>query len=187
MKNRNTKDVAENHIYPFMIAIIVLFVAIFFSLNSAKEAALLLYTISINLIVNWLFFYASKKKKLTHFSEFHNNMVIGTFTTSAILPVFIIIPLVLVTALPHLLLLLLSLILSFTFNKIILLQHQWESKAEQILSYYRMNIEEKKELAFQDLKKFIDHSGVKKFEDYIDKNQMFDKKMEDYLKSKRVE
>jgi hypothetical protein len=183
MKNRNTKEVAENHIYPFIIANIVLFAAIFFSLNSVKEVALLLYTISINLFSNWLFFYTSKKKKLVHFSEYHNNMVIGSFTVSAILPVFAIIPLVLFTPLPHLPLILFSLILSFICNKIILLQHQWESKTEQILSRYRMNIEAEKELAFEDLKKFIDQSGAKKFENYLEKNQMFDKRMEEYLKS----
>lgn len=181
MKNRNTKEVAENHIYPFIIANIVLFAALFFSLNSAQDAALLLYTISINLFSNWLIFYASKKKKLVHFSEYHNNMVIGSFTISALLPVFVIIPLLLFTSLSHLLLLLFGLILSFIFNKIILLQHEWESKAERMLSRYRMNIEDEKELAFEDLKRFIDESGAEKFENYLEKNQMFDKRMEEYL------
>jgi hypothetical protein len=46
-----------------------------------------------------------------------------------------------------------------------------------------MNIEAEKELAFEDLKKFIDQSGAKKFENYLEKNQMFDKRMEEYLKS----
>lgn len=183
MKNRNTKDVSENHIYPFIISNFVLFVAIFFSLNSANEAAILLYSIAINLFTHWLIFYSWQKKKLVHFSEYYNNLVIGVFCIAAILPVFImIIPLLLFSEITNSFLLFTSLILALLFKKIILTKYTWERKAEQYMNVYRMNIEGKKELAFEDLKKFINESGSSKFADYLEKNQMFDRRMEAYLK-----
>jgi hypothetical protein len=183
MKNRNTKDVAENHIYPFIISNLILFAAIFFSLNSANEAAILLYSMALNLFINWLIFYSSQKKKLVHFSEYYNNLVIGVFCIAAILPVFImIIPLLFFPEITNSFLLFTSLILALLFKKIILTKYTWERKAEQYMNVYRMNIEDKKELAFEDLKKFINESGHTKFADYLDKNQMFDRRMEAYLK-----
>lgn len=182
MKNRNTKDVAENHIYPFIISNFILFAAIFFSLNSANEAAILLYSMALNLFTNWLIFYSSQKKKLIHFSEYYNNLVIGVFCIAAILPVFLmIIPLLLFPEITNSFLLFTSLILALLFKKIILTKYAWERKAEQYMNIYRMNIEEKKELAFEELKKFITKSGSSKFADYLEKNQMFDRRMEEYL------
>lgn len=183
MKNRNTKDVAENHIYPFIISNFVLFAAIFFSLNSATEAAILLYSIALNLFINWLFFYSSQKKKLAHFSEYYNNLAIGVFCIAAILPVFLmIIPILFFPEITNSLLLFTSLIIALLLKKIILTKYTWERKAEQYMNVYRMNIEEKKELAFEELKKFISESGNIKFTDYLEKNQMFDRRMEEYLK-----
>ncbi|MBL4560152.1 MAG: hypothetical protein JKX79_04130 [Labilibaculum sp.] len=183
MKNRNTKDVAENHIYPFIISNFVLFAAIFFSLNSAAEAATLLYSIALNLFSHWLIFYSSQKKKLAHFSEYYNNLAIGVFCIAAIIPVFvIIIPLLFFPEISNSLLLFTSLIIALLLKKIILTKYTWERKAEQYMNVYRMNIEEKKELAFEDLKKFITKSGSIKFADYLEKNQMFDRRMEEYLK-----
>ncbi len=183
MKNRNTKDVAENHIYPFIISNFVLFVAIFLSLNSAHEAAILLYSMAVNLFINWLSFYSWQKKKLVHFSEYYNNIVIGGFCIAAILPIFLmIIPILFFPEISYLLLLFTSLILALLFKKIILTNYAWERKAEESMNVYRMNIEEQKELAFEDLKKFIDESGRTKFADYLEKNQIFDRRMEAYLK-----
>ncbi|WP_145957620.1 hypothetical protein [Labilibaculum antarcticum] len=183
MKNRNTKDVAENHIYPFIISNFVLFAGIFFSINSANEAAILLYSMALNLFINWLIFYSSQKKKLVHFSEYYNNMVIGVFCIAAMIPIFLmIIPILFFPEITNSLLLFTSLILSLPFKKIILTKYAWERKAEQYMHIYRMNIEEKKELAFEDLKKFINESGRAKFADYLEKNQMFDRRMEEYLK-----
>jgi hypothetical protein len=182
MKNRNTKDVAENHIYPFILSNFVLFVAIFFSLNSANEAAILLYSMALNLFTNWLIFYSSQKKKLVHFSEYYNNLVIGAFCIAAILPIFLmIIPILFFPEITNSLLLFTSLIIALLFKKIILTKYVWEKKAEQYMNVYRMNIEEKKDLAFEELKKFIKESGSTKFADYLEKNQMFDRRMEEYL------
>ncbi|PKQ60373.1 hypothetical protein BZG02_19510 [Labilibaculum filiforme] len=182
MKNRNTKDVAENHIYPFIISNFILFAAIFFSLNNADEAAILLYSMALNLFTNWFIFYAFQKKKLIHFSEYYNNLVIGIFSIAAILPVFLlIVPIVLFPEISHLLLLFASWILALLFNKIILKNYTWEKKAEQHMNKYRMNIEESKEKAFVNLKQFIDQSGRDKFANYLEKNQMFDRRMEAYL------
>ncbi|MBN2596090.1 MAG: hypothetical protein JXR82_04815 [Marinifilaceae bacterium] len=183
MKNRNTKDAAENHIYPFILSNLILFVAIFFSLNSAGEAAILLYSMALNLFVNWLIFYSSQKKKLVHFSEYYNNLVIGVFCISAILPIFLmIIPILFFPEITNSFLLFTSLILALLFKKIILTNYAWEKKAEQYMNIYRMNIKEKKELAFEELKKFINESGSAKFTDYLEKNQMFDRRMEAYIK-----
>lgn len=184
MKNRNTKDVAENHIYPFIISNLVLFAAIFFSLNSANEAATLLYSMALNLFTNWLIFYSSQKKKLEHFSEYYNNLLIGVFCVAAIIPVFImIIPILFFPEISNSLLLFISWILALLLKMIILKKYSWERKAEQYMNVYRMNNEEKKEQAFGNLKKFIDESGRTKFADYLEKNLMFDQRMEAYLKN----
>lgn len=183
MKNRNTKDVAENHIYPFIISNFALFAGIFFSLNSAHEAALLLYALALNLFSNWLGFYSFRKKKLVHFSEYYNNLSIGIFSVAAVLSVLLlIIPLVLFPSISKSLLLISSLILAIIFNKLILLRYKWQRNAEQILSKYKMNIEEEKEDAFAELKEFIKLSGKQKFADYIEKNQIFDQRVEEYIK-----
>lgn len=182
MKNRNTKDVAENHIYPFILSNFVLFAAIFFSLNSANEAAILLYSMALNLFISWLIFYSSQKNKLVHFSEYYNNLVIGVFCIASIIPIFLmIIPIFFFPEITNLLLLFTSLILALLFKKIILTKYAWERKAEEYMNVYRMNIEEEKELAFEELKKFITESVHTKFADYLEKNQMFDRKMEEYL------
>ena len=186
MKNRNTKDAAENHIYPFIISNLLLFAAIFFSLNSAYEAAILLYSMALNLFVNWLIFYSSQKKKLIHFSEYYNNIIIGIFCIASFLPAFfLILPVLLFPEISSFILLISSLLISFLLKKIIIEKYKWERKAEQYMNLYRMNIEEKKEQAFEELKKFIEESGHNKFADYLEKNQMFDRRMEEYLSTKR--
>lgn len=182
MKNRNTKDVAENHIYPFILSNFVLIVAIFFSLNSATEAAILLYSIVINLFSNWLVFYSSQKKKLAHLSEYYNNLIIGVFCIAAILPVFaMIVPIVFFPTISHSLLLFISWILALLLKVILIKNYSWETKVEHYLTIYRMNNEEKKEKAFEDLKTFIDQTGSTKFAKYTDKVQIFDKRIQEYL------
>lgn len=183
MRNRNTRDAGENHIYPFIISNFALFSGIFFSLNSAPEAAILLYSIALNLFTNWLIFYSSKKKKLVHFSGYYNNLVIGIFCIAAIIPALLmILPLLLLANIPLSILLLISWILAPIVNKIILKKYNWENQAEKYLNAYRMNINEEKELAFDNLKDFIDQSDKKRFVDYIEKSQLFDRRMEVYVK-----
>lgn len=92
-----------------------------------------------------------------------------------------IIPILLFPEITNSLLLFTSLIIALLFKKIILTKYAWERNAEQCMNVYRMNIEEKKELAFEELKKFINESGRTKFADYLEKNQMFDRRMEEYL------
>lgn len=185
MKNRNTKDVGENHIYAFLLSNLALFIGIFFSLNSANEAALPLFSISINLFFNWSIFYLWKKKKLIHFSEYYNNLVISIFCIAALIPIiFILIPLLLLPEIPNSYLLLFSCILSLIANFAITKSYFWETKVEKTLNVYRMNIEQEKEDAFLEVKKIIDESDPKKFEEYIDKSQLYDERMEKYLRSK---
>ena len=185
MKNRNTKDVAENHIYSFILSNLFLFIGIFFSLNSAGEVAILFYILALNLFTNWLYFYSSHKKKLVHFSEYYNNLAIGIYCVAAIIPVFlVIVPLLLFPDISNSILLLIAWILAPIFNQIILKRYAWESKAEKVLNAYRMNIEEEKERAFEVLKSFIQESDKRRFSNYIEKSQLFDQKMEEYLEQK---
>lgn len=183
MRNRNSRDAGENHIYPFIISNFALFAGIFFSLNSAPEAAILLYSIALNLFTNWLSFYFSKKKKLAHFSGYYNDLEIGIFCVAAVIPVLsMILPLLLLSDISLFILLLISWGLAPIVNKIILKKYNWENQAEKHLIAYRMNIDEKKESAFDDLKNFIDQSDKKKFAEYIEKSQLFDRRMEEYVK-----
>lgn len=182
MKNRNTKDAGENHIYSFILSNLFLFVGIFFSLNSASDVAILFYILSLNLFTNWLIFYSSVKKKLNHYSEYYNNLRISIYCVGAVLPVFIVTPVILI--LPEVsnsLLLLIALILAPLFNQIILKRYWWETKAEKVLNKYRMNIQDEKEKAFLELKDFIEQSNKQKFTSYIEKSQLFDKKMEELM------
>ncbi len=185
MKNRNTKDVGENHIYPFIFSNLALFIGIFLSLNAANEAALPLFSISINLFFNWSFFYLWKKKKLTHFSQYYNNLVISIFCIAALSPIiFLLIPLLFLPELSNSYLLIFSWLLSFIAYFVIAKTYTWETKLEKILNVYRMSIEQEKEDAFLEVQKLIDESDPKKVEDYIDKSQLYDERMEKYLKSK---
>ena len=96
-----------------------------------------------------------------------------------------IIPILFFPEISSFILLISSLLISFLLKKIIIEKYKWERKAEQYMNLYRMNIEEKKEQAFEELKKFIEESGHNKFADYLEKNQMFDRRMEEYLSTKR--
>ncbi|RUT78457.1 hypothetical protein [Ancylomarina longa] len=183
MKNRNTKDVAENHIYSFLLSNLSLFVAIFFSLNSASEVAILFYALALNLFTHWFLFYTSRKKKMIHFSEYYNNLMIGIYCVAASIPVFLLIfPLLFMNSVSNPILLLLSWILSFLIHTILIKRYGWESQAEQLFSEYRMNISEKREEAFEKVKEFIDQSDPKKCTDYLNKSELFDERIEAYIK-----
>ena len=185
MKNRNTKDVGENHIYPFIFSNLALFIGIFLSLNAANEAALPLFSISVNLFFNWSFFYLWKKKKLTHFSQHYNNLVISIFCIAALSPIiFLLIPLLFFPEITNGALLLFSWLFSFIAYFVIAKSYAWESKVEKKLNTYRMNIEEEKEDAFLEVQKLIDESDLQEFEEYIEKSQLYDERMEKYLSSK---
>jgi len=184
MKNRNTKDVAENHIYSFLLSNLSLFVAIFFYLNAASEVAILFFAIALNLFSHWFIFYTSRKKKLVHFSEYYNNLAIGIYCVAALIPVFLMIfPLLFLPSVSNSLLLIISWILSFIIHLLLLKRYAWESKAEQIISKYRMNISKKREEAFEKVKNFIDQSDRQKCANYLNKSELFDERIESYLKS----
>nr|WP_320117206.1 hypothetical protein [uncultured Marinifilum sp.] len=181
MKNRNTKDVGENHIYPFILSNLFLFIAIFFSLNSAPEVAILFYSLSLNLFFHWFVFYSSTKKKIAHFSGYYNNLIIGICCLAACIPIFLmLLPLVLNIAISKLILLIFSLILSFVFKYILKISYSWETKTEVLMNKYRMSIELEREENFNIVKLHIDLNR-KKFADYIEKSELFDDKVYKYL------
>ena len=185
MKNRNTNDVGENHIYPFIFSNLALFIGIFLSLNAAMEAALPLFSMSINLFFNWSIFYLYKKKKLKHFSQHYNNLVISIFCIAALSPILLLlIPLLFLPEIPNSYLLLFSWLFSFVANFVIAKSYSWETKLEKTLNVYRMSIEEEKEDAFREVQKLIDESDLTKFEEYIENSQLYDERMEKYLDNK---
>ena len=185
MKNRNTKDVGENHIYLFIFSNLALFIGIFLSLNSANDAALPLFSISINLFSSWAIFYLGKKKKLSKFSEHYNNLLISILSIAALIPIILLlISLLAFPDFPNSYLLFFSWVCSLIAYNLILKSYSWETKVEKILIIYRMSIEQEKEDAFLEVEKLIDESNPKKFEEYIEKSQLFDKKMENYLNTK---
>lgn len=185
MKNRNTKDVGENHIYLFILSNLTLFIGIFFSLNNADEAATPLFSIAINLFFNWSLFYLWKKKQLKRHSQHYNNLLISILCISALCPtLLILLPLLFLPEITISYLLLAGWLINIIFYYTLLLSYKWESKLEKTLLAYRINIETEKETAFIDVKKMINESDPKKFEEYIEKAQLFDKRMEKYLNSK---
>jgi len=184
MKNRNTKDVGENHIYPFILSNLFLFVGIFFSLNSASEVAILFYSLSLNLFSIWIIFYSSLKKKLAHYSEYFNNLKIGVLCVAAIIPVFIMLaPLLVQPDFNKTLLLVISWIVCLLMNALLSNYYSWELKAEQLMNNYRMNIGEARDEKFKILKSFIE-INPNKFANYIEKSELFDDRIEEYIASK---
>lgn len=178
MKNRNTKDPGENHIYPFILSNLFLFIGVFFSLNSASEVAILFYSLCINLFIHWLIFYTSTKKKIAFYSEFYNNLTIVVFCISSAIPVFLLlIPLVLELSISNLMLIMLSLIISFISKYILNSYFSWESTTEKLMNQYRMSIEQERDENFQFVKAHFD-SNPKKFKEYIEKSQLFDDRIE---------
>ncbi|MGQ1910169.1 hypothetical protein ACT3CE_10300 [Marinifilum sp. RC60d5] len=181
MKNRNTKDAGENHIYPFILSNLFLFIALFFSLNSAPEVAILFYSLTLNLFIHWLVFYTYTKKKIAHFSRYYNNLVIGICCSAASIPIFLmLLPLVLNLAMSHLTLLLFSLILSFVVKYMLNFYYSWETKTEILMNKYRMSIELEREENFEIVKSHADLNR-KKFTEYIEKSELFDDKIYKYL------
>lgn len=178
MKNRNTKDPGENHIYPFIISNILVFVGIFFSLNSAPEVAVILYSLALNLFIHWFGFYSSTKKKIDRFSEYYNNLMIGIFCVSSVIPVFILM-IFLVVELPiqNWTLLLISLLLSFIFKFSLYRYFTWESVTEKLMNQYRMSIEQERDDNFKIVKAHLD-TNPEKFKEYIEKSQLFDDRIE---------
>ncbi|PXX96204.1 hypothetical protein DF185_20720 [Marinifilum breve] len=178
MKNRNTKDPGENHIYPFMISNILVFVGIFFSLNSAPEVAIILYSLALNLFIHWLGFYSSTKKKVARFSEYYNNLMIGLFCVSSVIPVFILmVSLVLELPIQNWTLLLISLIVSFIFKFGLYKYFAWESATEKLMNHYRMSIEQERDENFKIVKAHFE-TNPEKFKEYIEKSQLFDDRIE---------
>jgi len=176
MKNRNTKDLGENHIFTFVFSNITLFVAVFFSLNSAPQVAAIIYSLSLNLFLNWLVFYSSKKKKLKHHSLYFNDLTIGMGMLSAFVP----------TLLFTLLMLFLpesyafgKLILFFAFltpltHVLIMKFYAWEQVFETKLVAYRMSIKEEQEVAGEALSDFLKDKDLNQAAAYLDKIDMFD-------------
>ncbi|NOU61859.1 hypothetical protein [Marinifilum caeruleilacunae] len=183
MKNRNTKDPGENHIYSFVLSNLFLFVGIFFSLNSASEVAILFYSLSVNLFFHWLGFYSRVKKKISHFSEYYNNLLIALYCIASAVPVFLLlIPLLLEISLSHWTLLLASLAISYLLKYLLKNYFSWETTTEKLMNRYRMSIEQERDENFQLIKAHLD-LNPEKFEDYIEKSELFDDRIENYLKN----
>jgi len=183
MKNRNTKDVGENHIYAFILSNLFLFVGIFFSLNSVSEVAILFYSLSLNLFSIWIIFYSSIKKKLAHYSEYFNNLKIGILCVAAVLPVFLMLaPLLVQPDISKVLLLSLSWVMCLLIKALLSNYYSWELKAEQLMNNYRMNIGEDRDEKFEILKSFIE-INPNKFTSYIEKSEWFDDRVEDFITS----
>ncbi|MPQ47623.1 hypothetical protein GCQ56_11475 [Marinifilum sp. N1E240] len=184
MKNRNTKDVGENHIYAFILSNLFLFVGIFFSLNSVSEVAILFYSLSLNLFSIWVIFYSSLKKKLAHYTEYFNNLKIGILCVAAILPVFLmLIPLLVQPDLSKTLLLGLSWIVCLISKALLSNYYSWELNAEQLMNNYRMNIGDTRDAKFEELKSFIE-INPDKFARYVEKSELYDDRIEDFITSK---
>jgi uncharacterized membrane protein len=182
MKNRNTKDPGENHIYSFVLSNLFLFVGIFFSLNTASEVAILFYSLATNLFFHWLGFYTTIKKKISHFSEYYNNLIIAVYCIASAVPVFLLlVPLVLEISVNHWTLLFVSLAISYLFKYLLKTYFGWETITEKLMNRYRMSIEKERDDHFLLIQAHLDRDP-EKFADYIEKSQMYDDRIEEYLK-----
>jgi hypothetical protein len=181
MKNRNSKDPAENHIYPFILSNLFLFIGVFFSLNSADEVGILFYSLSLNLFIHWLLFYLSTKKKIAHYSEFYNNLIIRNFFISSFIPVFLLgITLVFGFSLGSFILLIICLFVSFICKIILGIYLSWETKTEKLINQYRMSIQLEREENFKIAMIHLKNNPEKSAE-YIQKSQLFDEQIESQL------
>lgn len=183
MKNRNTKDPSENHIFPFILSNLFLFIGIFFSLQSAASVAILFYSMVLNLFVHWLRFYLIIRKKIKHYTVYFNNLTIRIFCLSSVIPAFLmLLPLVFELNVGSGFLLLsgfvLSIICKYALNK----YYSWEAHTEKLMSRYRLSVGQQRDENFDFVKEYVKLNPAK-FSAYIEKSQLFDDKVEKLLET----
>ena len=176
MKNRNTKDVGANHIYIFIFSNLSLFVAVFFSMNSAPQVAAILYSLALNLLLVWAIYYASIKKKLQLYSQHFNDISISTGMLSAFLSsvCFGLVMLFLSDEQSFGKIILLFALISYVIHVSIMKTYAWHKEFEGKLIRYRMTIEADKEANGEILSKFLSDKDLDKAADYLDTIGMFD-------------
>ncbi|MGZ2370828.1 hypothetical protein ACXR6G_13685 [Ancylomarina sp. YFZ004] len=176
MKNRNTKDVAANHIYTFIFSNIALFVAVFFSINSVPQVAAILYSLSLNLLLIWVLYYASAKRKLKHHSQYFNDLTIGMGMLSAFVSAvtFSTIMLLLSDDQSFGTLILFFAFLSYVIHMVIMKAYSWQKVFEDKLIAYRMTIEEEKENNGKLLSEYLSDKDLDKAADYLDTIGIYD-------------
>jgi len=176
MKNRNTKDVGANHIYAFIFSNISLFVAVFFSMNSVPQVAAILYSLSLNLLLIWVLYYASGKRKLKHHSQYFNDLTIGMGMLSAFISavIFSTIMLLLRDDQSFGTLILFFALLAYVIHLLIMKAYSWQKAFEEKLIDYRMTIEAEKEDNAKILSDFLSDKDLDKAVDYLDTIGIFD-------------
>ena len=190
MKNRNTKDVGANHIYTFIFSNISLFVAVFFSINSVPQVAAILYSLSLNLLLIWVLYYASAKNELKHHSQYFNDLTIGMGMLSAFAStvIFSTIMLLLRDDQSFGTLILFFAFLSYVIHLFIMKAYSWQKDFEYKLIDYRMTIEAEKENNGEILSEFLSDKDLDKAADYLDTIGLYDSGVdaiiEDLAKSK---
>lgn len=176
MKNRNTKDVGANHIYVFIFSNISLFVAVFFSMNSAPQVAAILYSLSLNLLLIWAIYYASTKNRLKLYSQYFNDLTIGMGLFSAFVSsvFFGLIMLFLSDEQSFGTIILFFAFLTYIVHLVIMKAYSWNKAFEDKLISYRMTIKEEKEANGKILSEFLSDKDLDKATDYLDAIGIFD-------------
>ncbi|MCZ4694393.1 hypothetical protein DWB61_04165 [Ancylomarina euxinus] len=176
MKNRNTKDLGANHIYTFIFSNISLFVAVFFSINSVPQVAAILYSLSLNLLLIWVLYYASAKSKLKYHSQYFNDLTIGMGMLAAFVSavIFSSIMLLLNDNQSFGALIIFFAFLAYFIHFLIMKAYSWNKVFENKLIDYRMTIEAEKENNRKILLEFLSESDLDKASDYLDTIGLYD-------------
>lgn len=189
MKNRNTKDVGGNHIYTFIFSNISLFVAVFFSMNSAPQVAAIIYSLSLNLLLIWVLYYSSAKNKLKNHSQYYNDLTIGMGMLSAFASsvLFSTIMLFLRDDQSFGTLILFFAFLAYVIHLLIMKAYSWNKAFEDKLIDFRMTIEAEKENNGRKLSEFLNDSDLDKASDYLDQIGMFDSEVDAIIENLKTE
>jgi len=176
MKNRNTKDVGANHIYTFIFSNLSLFIAVFFSMNSAPQVAAILYSLSLNLLLIWAIYYASTKNKLKHHSQYYNDLTIGMGMFSAFVSsvIFSSVMLFLSDEQSFGTLILFFAFFAYVIHQLLMKTYSWNREFEDKLINFRMTIESEKEDNRKILIEFLRDKDLDAATDYLDKIDLFD-------------
>ena len=176
MKNRNTKDVGANHVYTFIFSNLSLFVAVFFSMNSAPQVAAILYSLSLNLLLIWTIYYASTKNKLKHHSQYFNDLTISMGMLSAFMSslIFSFVMLFLSDAQSFGTLILFFAFMAFVIHQLIMKAYSFNKDFEDKLINFRMTIESEKEDNGKILSEFLRDKDLDAATDYLDRIDLHD-------------
>jgi len=187
MKNRNTRDVGANHIYIFIFSNLSLFVAVFFSMNSAPQVAAIIYSLGLNLLLIWAIYYGSTKKKLKHHSQYFNDLTIGMGMLSAFISslVFSTVMLLLADDQSFGIIILFFAFLAYVIHQIIMKAYSWNKEFEYKLINYRMTIESEKEDNGKILKEFLHDKDMDEVADYLDKIGVYDSHVDAIIENLR--